>query len=450
MEMTMEAQSGSRTSCGILNCSETIVHDDITDDDPDQISGTQPNTISSISISKKNASYTTNNDGTDTGSLIASLNHNEPNISKVTDDCKVDGYLEQEQANLQVEIFEEDDCHAEYTCEVRSIDEKGNEILTINRMRPTNRDADSDNGGQTRYSDLEKLINNLDKKLDSLGTVLQGQMANLQNEFQQLKSSIDATTPSPSSSSSSSSSTDSDVTLSSIRDLFQETNEEIASTIKTVMTDLSTPKTCTKGMISISSLHTYPYTVIRPSNVSVLSTPYLCDTVTDGGGWIVIQRRTTGRTDFYRDWADYKHGFGSLDGDFWLGNENIYDLTCTGTFELRVDLKYRGKSAFAQYSSFSLDNEENNYTLRIGTYSGTAGNALSYHKDRPFSTYDRDNDSYEHNCAYRYRGGWWFVRCHWAHLNARWGLIGFGGPRWSTFSGSNPVSFTEMKIRKVG
>ncbi|GFN80265.1 ficolin-1-like, partial [Plakobranchus ocellatus] len=53
----------------------------------------------------------------------------------------------------------------------------------------------------------------------------------------------------------------------------------------------------------------------------------LCDTHTDGGGWIVFQRRTTGDVDFFRDWTSYREGFGSLTGDFWMGNEALYNLT---------------------------------------------------------------------------------------------------------------------------
>ena len=39
-----------------------------------------------------------------------------------------------------------------------------------------------------------------------------------------------------------------------------------------------------------------------------------CDTVTDGGGWLVIQRRTNGSENFHRNWNEYEMGFGSLTG----------------------------------------------------------------------------------------------------------------------------------------
>ncbi|GFR23333.1 techylectin-5A [Trichonephila clavata] len=46
-----------------------------------------------------------------------------------------------------------------------------------------------------------------------------------------------------------------------------------------------------------------------------------CDMDTDGGGWIVIQRRGnfSKQEDFYLDWESYKKGFGNITKDFWLG-----------------------------------------------------------------------------------------------------------------------------------
>ena len=51
-----------------------------------------------------------------------------------------------------------------------------------------------------------------------------------------------------------------------------------------------------------------------------------CDMETDGGGWLVIQKRINGSVDFYRNWTDYVYGFGDLEGEFWYGLENIHAL----------------------------------------------------------------------------------------------------------------------------
>ena len=43
-----------------------------------------------------------------------------------------------------------------------------------------------------------------------------------------------------------------------------------------------------------------------------------CDMETDGGGWMVIQRRVAnGNVNFTSDWNDYVNGFGDLNGEFW-------------------------------------------------------------------------------------------------------------------------------------
>ncbi|GFO40638.1 fibrinogen c domain-containing protein 1 [Plakobranchus ocellatus] len=208
------------------------------------------------------------------------------------------------------------------------------------------------------------------------------------------------------------------------------------------------PKDCRKGAISLLS-HALSHPVILPSTETSFNFPYLCDMITDGGGWIVIQRRTTGNVDFYRDWATYKQGFGSLDDDFWLGNDNIHTITSSGIYELRVDLKFQGKSAFAHYSKFSIDGEDKNYALRLGNYDGTAGDALKYHNGQAFSTFDWNNGPSTRNCAKYYSGAWWYHGCHNSNLNGKWKTRHDKGPRWYGFSGSDPVSYSEMKIREL-
>ena len=64
-----------------------------------------------------------------------------------------------------------------------------------------------------------------------------------------------------------------------------------------------------------------------------------CDMETEGGGWMVIQRRVPdGTVNFTRNWSDYENGFGDLEGEFWYGLRNIHHLTTRDDVELRIDM----------------------------------------------------------------------------------------------------------------
>ncbi|XP_072020380.1 uncharacterized protein [Amphiura filiformis] len=146
-----------------------------------------------------------------------------------------------------------------------------------------------------------------------------------------------------------------------------------------------------------------------------------CDMETDGGGWTVFQNRYNGSIDFYRGWTEYVQGFGSLNGEFWLGLEKIHQLSQSGaTWVWRINLEaFDGDQAYAEYQSFSIGDLTSNYTLHFGSYSGNAGDSLEYDDNRPFSTYDREHDL-KFNCAQRYEGAWWYNSCSLSNLNGRY------------------------------
>ena len=171
-----------------------------------------------------------------------------------------------------------------------------------------------------------------------------------------------------------------------------------------------------------------------------------CDMRTDGGGWTVFQRRQDGSVDFYRGWNDYKAGFGQLTAEFWLGNDKIHRLTASRPSSLRVELEdWNGVKAYAKYGKFNIGDEQAQYRLEVGSYSGTAGDSLAPHNNMAFSTKDRDNG----NCALQFTGAWWYNSCLVSNLNGQY--LGdkrdYQGAVWYNFRGSLSLKFTEMKLR---
>jgi len=191
------------------------------------------------------------------------------------------------------------------------------------------------------------------------------------------------------------------------------------------------------------------------SNSSILDrAPVYCDTKTDGGGWLVFQRRQDGTVDFFRNWMEYKQGFGNLTTEFWWGLEKLHAATRDKPRELRIELEgFSGNTVYAHYTSFSIASESDKYALSVSGYSGTAGDSLSSHNGKPFSTKDRDHDASDFNCAEVFTGAWWFKNgCFNSHLNGKYQAAGgsfplYVGPVWQGFNGVKAVKFAEMKLR---
>nr|XP_009937882.1 PREDICTED: tenascin-N isoform X2 [Opisthocomus hoazin] len=176
-----------------------------------------------------------------------------------------------------------------------------------------------------------------------------------------------------------------------------------------------------------------------------------CDMATDGGGWIVFQRRSTGELDFYKRWKNYVEGFGDPTGEFWLGLDKLHNLTSSSPirYELRVDLRAASESVYAVYDFFQVASSRDRYRLSVGNYRGNAGDAMTYHNGWKFTTWDRDNDVALSNCALTHHGAWWYKNCHLANLNGKYGESKHSeGVNWEPWKGHEfSIPFTEMKIR---
>ena len=152
-----------------------------------------------------------------------------------------------------------------------------------------------------------------------------------------------------------------------------------------------------------------------------------CDLETSGGGWTVIQRREDGSTNFTRGWNKYAGGFGNVNGEYWLGNEVIHQLTYETNYSLRIDMwDWEGRQAFSQWKNFRVAPETDFYRLLVSDFEGgTGGDSLTYQNGMQFSTFDRDNDVWFAHCAQKDLAGWWYKDCGYSVLN---GMYVEGGP----------------------
>ena len=185
-----------------------------------------------------------------------------------------------------------------------------------------------------------------------------------------------------------------------------------------------------------------------------------CDTLTDGGGWLVIQRRKDGSENFHRYWWEYEMGFGSLTGEFWFGLNALHCLTSQGQWELHIDLKLtNGTIIYLPYNKFAVGPATEQYPLTISGFTGYTTDPFYLHQSpsttfpyalnkMKFTTRDQDNDRLPiGNCAILPAhsgrgGGWWYNRCGSIYPNSQYNKIII------VLNGQQHLPpFIEMKIR---
>ncbi|RUS69121.1 hypothetical protein EGW08_023119 [Elysia chlorotica] len=266
-----------------------------------------------------------------------------------------------------------------------------------------------------RKKDMEEILTRIIRLTDSIEEEFSVMKGDVKNSWQQLQL-ITGESASK--------------TLNAFQTVANKLNDTLQRKMQTALKDF-VPQACK----IFASIPQKPPSLIYYNRFPGVHTPLVCDTVTDGGGWIVIQRRSLYSTGFFHGWEKYRNGFGTMDKDFWLGNENIHTITSSGQYELRVDLE----STFARYDRFFLASEADKYRLHLGSYSGTAGDHLAFNNGSVFTTWDVDSDKC--NSPWRYKGSWWYKCGTIANLNGDW-HIGF---LWD----DTTLRFSEMKIRQL-
>ncbi|ALC47685.1 maker249 [Drosophila busckii] len=136
----------------------------------------------------------------------------------------------------------------------------------------------------------------------------------------------------------------------------------------------------------------------------------MCDAEIAGPGWLVIMRRYDGSVNFYRNWTQYKNGFGELSGEFFIGLDRLHAITASQEHELYIHVEdFDGNSRYARFDDFVISSEHQFYEIqRLGSYTGDVGDVMSYHRNGKFSTFDKKNENSTSTYTEIHMGAWWY------------------------------------------
>ncbi|GFR57570.1 ficolin-1 [Elysia marginata] len=403
----------ARNLCGILTCEEEITNTSVSSKSDRDLPGFS--SISEISVFKRSPMLY-GKAKSEHNALIASITSQFPGLSSVANGRKIDGLLDTVRGSLRVEMVKEEDCKAEFICQVRGLDIQGRQsVSTTNLVQQRNQANNQVNAASWRQGTslqllaaIQQLVGSLEKnmedRLKSLKDTVGEQQKYREDRIDSLEHRLDDR-------------------LNLFENRVESKIDDNNNLNKLMELDFK-PLTCHRGMGNEVN-KSYPHVVMTTD--LTLQRQILCDTQTDGGGWTVIQQRFNGAVVFNRDWQSYKEGFGNIepDGEFWLGNEAVHLLTYGRPYELRVEIRSDNKDYVALYKTFKLENEANKYRIRLGKVTSSiddGSHGLSYSKNAKFSTFDNDNDNNRGQCAVSYKGGWWYKNCDYMYskLNAPW------------------------------
>jgi len=136
------------------------------------------------------------------------------------------------------------------------------------------------------------------------------------------------------------------------------------------------------------------------------------------GGWTTIVNKVDRSVFFNRPMKAFINGFGNVSANtnYWLGLDNMFDLTNNEIMTLRIEMSNsRFDKYFIEYDLFVLAPQIEKFKLTLGktTFGTIRDSFTNRHNNMKFTTYDDENDlEPSYNCAKLFNAGWWFTACH--------------------------------------
>ncbi|XP_066923437.1 ficolin-3-like [Clytia hemisphaerica] len=150
-----------------------------------------------------------------------------------------------------------------------------------------------------------------------------------------------------------------------------------------------------------------------------------CNMDFQGGGWMAFTYRIHGGGWWDTKFDKYKNGFGRAPEDYYLGNENLHQLTKSGEYELYylTDARDTPTTYHGWYGQFSVSDEADFYRLSIGDFrEGT--DVFFTGNGKQFTAKDVDKDgNNDRNCASMKKGGFWYVNCGRVYPHSKFGNL---------------------------
>ncbi|GFO34499.1 ficolin-2 [Plakobranchus ocellatus] len=298
--------SGDCNTCGVLHCEEKVFPLTRT---KSQDVGLDTKNLGSFIFNITIMKYLPLCSNASEDEYSASLDFKNPNVTAITENAQLFGFLDSRSASVKLKMLKPEECGSDFTCEVQRLDSQGRRtFLSTSTLLQRQRDNHMGCEILTPTATPKPLAKEMQTELEWVLNFLHLQKKNTDKLL-----SIQNNTDGKNDSAVKNTRTQSH-SFRNRKDDDDYRNEDVFEQQLSILI-----RELTFALENTA--------VIYPRGKGGLMKPYLCDILTDAGGWIVIQRHLSFETDFYPPWDVYKKGFGILHKDFWLGNELLHILT---------------------------------------------------------------------------------------------------------------------------